>query len=117
MKTLASYWVLQEIFIDPESAGNYHECTLNIKHSTSLRREENNLFKVVVEFEGSLMDGDEKVVHIQFVNVTKVEKKGKTSEKRIKKVITDKALNELLSILPMYLIKAGIAIKELKSEV
>ncbi len=117
MKILSSYWVLQEVFVDPQSAGDFRECNLSLEHSTILERGENNRLRVTVEMEGSLIENGVKVAHIQFVNVTLVEKRGRVTEKRIKKSITEKVIGELLSLLPIYLIKAGIAVKGMRYEV
>jgi len=111
----SSYWVLQEVFVDSSVAGTLLECRLDLKTASDLVKKDGG-FKVTVEISGSLICGSEQVANIRFVNVTNVFLNRKVTRKTVLKKVTKRRVDELLSLLPLYLIKAGIVVKELHHE-
>ncbi|WP_163329409.1 hypothetical protein GFV12_00350 [Desulfurobacterium thermolithotrophum] len=115
MKEKSSYWVLQEVFIDPGIAGKTVECNLNVKVATDVKKEKTTC-KVTVEIFGSLTSGNEQIANIRFVNVTNLSLDKKTANKVVAKKVMKRKIEELLAFLPLYLIKAGITVKEIEYE-
>jgi len=111
-----SYWVLQEVFVDSGVAGEEIECELNLKTASKVKKESDGKFKVTVEVSGSLICKDEQVANIRFVNVTKLSLNKMITKETLLKRVTNRKVEELISFLPLYLIKAGIVVKELRYE-
>ena len=113
MREVSSFWVLQEVFVDPGVAGDCFECSLNLEVKTSLKKLKN--WRAVFEITGSLRSEENQIAHLHFVNVTELESKRKPSGTQTKK-LAERKVNELLSFLPLYLVKSGITVKELHCE-
>jgi hypothetical protein len=112
----SSYWVLQEVFVDSGVAGNLLECELNLKTASSLKKDGEGKVKVTVEISGSLICGHEQIANVRFANVTKLSLNRKVTRETILKRVTKKKVEELISFLPLYLLKAGVVVKELSYE-
>jgi hypothetical protein len=111
----SSYWVLQEVFVDPGVAGKRMDCDLNLKVVTDVKREKETC-RVTVEIFGSLTSGDEQIANVRFVNITNLILNRKVTNKTISKKIMKNKVEELISLIPIYLIKAGITVREVEYE-
>jgi hypothetical protein len=110
-----SRWILQELFVDPTAPSLVEDGELFLKLSSEAEKGGDNLISVVVELSGSIVSNNFQVASFRFVNLTLVEapyRRRKTVLKRIE----EKKKEELLAVLPMYLVKSGIVLKELTCE-
>jgi len=111
-----SYWVLQEVFVDSGVAGELVECELNLKTASSVKKEGEERLRVTVEISGSLICKEEQIANVRFVNVTKLYLSKRTTKETLLKKVTKRKVEELISFLPFYLIKAGVIVKEFSYE-
>ncbi len=114
MIEISSRWVLQEVFVD-SSLEEISGCVLNLSISSEVIEKKGNLYKVAVELSGSIV-GEFQVANVRFVNVSVVEVKPGTRRATILKRLEKVKEGELLSILPIYLLNAGIFLKEVRRE-
>ncbi len=114
MTEVSSRWVLQEVFVDP-SLEEISECSLNLSVSSEVVEKKGNRYKVAVELSGSIV-GEFQVANVRFVNVSVVEVKPGTRKATVLKRLERTKEGELLSILPIYLLNAGIFLKEVRRE-
>ncbi|MEO2068149.1 MAG: hypothetical protein ABGX27_01395 [Desulfurobacteriaceae bacterium] len=110
-----SLWVLQEIFVDPGIVGKNLDCDLNLKVMGDVRKEK-NIFKITTEIFGSITTKDEQIANLRFVNITELETNKNHSTKTIFRKVSKKKVEEFVSFLPLYLIKAGITAKGIEYE-
>ncbi len=115
MTEVLSKWILQEVFVDP-SLETIAECTLNLSVASEVLEREGNRYKVSVELSGSVVGEEFQIANIRFVNVSVVEVKPGTRKTTVLKKLEKAKEGELLSILPIYLLKAGIFLKEVYRE-
>jgi len=115
MTEISSRWVLQEVFVDPSLEG-IGECTLNLSVTCEVLEKEGNRYKVAVEISGSIVGDRFQVANVRFVNVSVVEVKPGTRKATVLKRVEKAKERELLSFLPLYLLKAGIFLKEVHYE-
>jgi len=115
MEEISSRWILQEVFTDPTAEGEEGEFTLNIKLSSEIV-ERGEVTKAVVEISGSITGKFGQVANIRFVNLTELSVGRKTKPKTILRRVERERVSELLSILPLYLLKAGIEVREIRRE-
>ena len=113
MVEIDSKWILQEVFVHPGVESGELEGILTVEIFSDCRKE-GELRKVVVEITGGVFDDGRQIANIRFVNVSKFEFKGKKSA--LLKRVVDSKLSELLSFLPMYLVKSGIFVKGVSVE-
>ena len=114
MVEVESRWILQEVFVHPDVGSEKVSGVLNVEVFSDFKKE-GDLKKVVVEVVGGIFEDGRQIANIRFVNVSKFEFKGKKAV-LLKRVVNDK-VKELLSFLPMYLVKSGIFIEGVKVEV
>jgi len=114
MVELSSRWMLQEVFVDPCVEGEVEDGELHLKISSQAEKRENGL-TVVVELSGSVISGRAQVANFRFVSVTEIEGAGRRRKTAIRKV-EERRKEELLSILPLYLLKAGIVLRKVAVE-
>ncbi len=115
MTEVSSRWVLQEVFVDSSLEEKSSDCTLNLSVSSEVVEKRGNLYKVAVELSGSIV-GEFQVANVRFVNVSVVEVKPGTRRATVLKRLEKAKEGELLSILPIYLLNAGIFLKEVRRE-
>ncbi|SMO71520.1 hypothetical protein SAMN06269117_12131 [Balnearium lithotrophicum] len=115
MEEISSRWILQEVFVDPNFSSKTEEFSLNLKISSEFLKEEENP-KVVVEISGSITGESGQIANVRFVNLTGLSKKTKVRRKTILKKVEKERVSELLSFLPLYLLKSGIVVREVKRE-
>ncbi len=115
MTEVSSRWVLQEVFVDPSIEG-VSECTLNLSVVSEVLEGSGNRYKVAVELSGSVVGDQFQVANLRFVNVSVVEVKPGTRKKTVLNRVEKAKEGELLSFLPVYLLKAGIFLKEVHRE-
>jgi hypothetical protein len=111
----SSRWLLQELFVDPTAPSLIDEGELYLKLSSEAEKKGENLISVVVELSGSVISGELQYANFRFVNLTLVEAPWRRKRK-VLKLVEDRKKVELLSLLPMYLAKSGIVLKELACE-
>ena len=115
MTEVLSKWVLQEVFVDPSLDGTFR-CTLNLSVASEVLEKKDNRLKVAVELSGSVVEEQFQIANVRFVNVSVVEVKPGTRKTTVLKKLEKAKEEELLSILPIYLLKAGIFLKEVRRE-
>ena len=115
MTEVSSRWVLQEVFVDP-SVEEEESCTLTLTVTSKLLEKTGNRFRVAVELSGSVVGETYQVANVRFVNVSEIEAKSGTRAATVLKRTEKRKFEELLSLLPFYLLKAGIVVKGLRSE-
>ena len=115
MTEVSSRWVLQEVFVDPSLEGT-SECTLTLSVVSEVLEKRENKYKVAVELSGSVVGEQFQVANVRFVNVSVVEVKPGTRRVTVLKKLEKAKEGELLSILPFYLLNAGIFLKEVRRE-
>ena len=116
MLETGSFWVLQELFVEPSVAGTEVECSAELKVASELVERREGRCKVVVEISGSLIEGHRQVANLRFVNISNVELKKRVTSRTLLKRLEKKKLEELLSLLPIYALKAGISITRVEHE-
>ncbi len=115
MVELSSRWILQEVFVDPLTPGEVKEGKLNLKVASEVEREGEESLKVVVEFSGSVIEGSSQVANFRFVSITLVEAPLRRKRSVLKRV-EERRKAELLALLPIYLLKAGINLGKVEVE-
>ena len=115
MKEVSSRWILQELFVDPSVEGEVKEGELYAKLSSEVERRGEEELSVVVEISGSVISKRAQVANFRFVSITQV-KAPYRRKKTVLKRVEERRLTELLSFLPLYLIKAGIVLRKVESE-
>lgn len=115
MVEVSSRWVLQEVFVDPSATGE-ESCSLNLSVASQVLEKEEQRFKVAVELSGSVVGEGLQVANIRFVNVSVVEVRPGTRRRTVLKRVEKAKERELLSILSIYLLNAGVIVKELRNE-
>jgi hypothetical protein len=116
MLETGSYWILQEVFVDPTVAGTPLECSAQLQVTSELVERENNRCKVTVEISGSLLSQKQQVANVRFVNFATYELKKKITNKTLLKKVEKRKVEELITLLPLYLIKAGISLNRVSYE-
>ncbi|MEO2083607.1 MAG: hypothetical protein ABGX12_06255 [Desulfurobacteriaceae bacterium] len=106
-----SFWVLQEVFVDPESGEKFLDCELNLSVAGEAERISGG-YRVTVEISGSLTFTDRQVANVRFVNLSFVEAGKEVRKDTVLRRVKRKKVEELLSLLPIYLVKAGITVGE-----
>jgi len=115
MKELGSRWILQEVFVDPSVEGELEEGEIFAKVSSEAEKKGGEELSVIVEISGSVISEGVQVANFRFVSVTEVRAPYRRRKTALKKV-EERRLTELLSFLPLYLVKAGIVLRKVESE-
>ncbi len=113
MVEIGNRWILQEIFVHPDIEDERISGVLNVEVFYDLKKEK-GLRKVIVEIVGGIFEDGKQIANIRFVNVSKFKSNGRKSFP-LKKVVNEK-IKELLSFLPIYLVKSGIFVEGIKVE-
>jgi len=115
MKEVESRWILQELFVDPSVKGEVRDGELYVKLSSEAEKEGESSLTVIVEISGSVISKKAQVANFRFVSLTRVEAPYRRRRSAVKRV-EERRLTELLSLLPIYLLKAGIVLRKVESE-
>ncbi|SNR78719.1 hypothetical protein [Desulfurobacterium atlanticum] len=118
MKEIKSFWPMQEVFLDPTACIDNEipeNITLNLKAAVNFKIDGKEL-KVITEIFASLTKDNQQYGNLRFVNISIYDTgKRNISKNRIKKVKEEK-IKELLSFLPIYLIKAQLFVEKVEVE-
>ncbi|WP_456342895.1 hypothetical protein [Thermovibrio sp.] len=115
MVELSSRWILQELFVDPSFEGELGEGELYLKVASEVEKRDKEHLLVVVELSGSVINKKAQVANFRFVSTTEVEASARRKKSAVKKV-EERRKSELLTLLPLYLLKAGIILRKVKVE-
>ena len=118
MKEIKSFWPLQEIFLDPEASINDEipeDLTLNLKTAINYKLN-NTKVKIITEIFASLTKNNQQYGNLRFVNISIYDTEKKNISKNKIKKATEEKVKELLSFLPIYLIKAQLFVEKIEIE-
>jgi len=115
MKEVSSRWILQEVFVDPSVEGEVERGELYAKLSSEVESKKGEELSVVVEISGSVISEKAQVANFRFVSITQV-RAPRRKRRTVLKKVEERRLAELLSLLPIYLLKAGIVLRKVESE-
>ncbi len=115
MVEVSSRWILQEIFTDPSACKEVKDGELFLKVASEVEKKGEGLIEVVVEFSGSVIEEKFQLANFRFVNVSQVKAPLRRKKSAVKKV-EERRKQELLTFLPVYLLRAGITLRKVEVE-